>query len=164
MPCSISDILREARGQATVEAALLLPSLLVVLAVLLEPACVLYTRSVMASTAAELCRLLVTRRGDVTDDEVKAFALRRLRAVPECVPFHGGGEGDWAIEASSGAASPKAEVTIRGHVPLLPLFSLVGQAFGVVGEEGLELSVSASEDLRPSWLEGGYGDWVSIWQ
>lgn len=153
----------EERGQSSVEAGLLLPSLLVVFAVLLEPACVLYTRSVMAATASELCRILVTRRGDVTDAQLKAFALRRLAAIPEATPFHGGGEADWTIETTGSEGDAEVAVKIEGHVPLLPLFSLVARSLGVAGDEGLALSVTSTETLRPEWLKGGYDDWVSMW-
>ena len=40
-------------GQMSVEAALLLPVVLTLLALLVQPVCVLYTRTVMASTAGE---------------------------------------------------------------------------------------------------------------
>ncbi len=156
-------LVREERGQSSVEAALLLPSLLIVFAVLLEPTCILYTRAVMAETASELCRILVTRRSDITDAQLLAFARRRLAAVPETAPFHGGGEGDWSVETTGGEGDASVAVTVRGHVPLLPLFSLVGRALGVVGEEGLLLTVTSEERLRPEWLEGGYDDWVSMW-
>ncbi len=154
---------REERGQSSVEAGLLLPSLLVVFAVLMEPVCVLYTRSVMSATASELCRILATRRGDITDEQLQAFARRRLAAVPEAAPFHGGGEEDWTIDTSGAEGDAEVTVTISGHVPLLPLFAFVSRALGVADEEGLALSVSTTEAVRPDWLEGGYDDWVSMW-
>ena len=46
-------------GQTSVEAALLVPVVLTLVALLVQPACVLYTRAVMASTAAELTRDVV---------------------------------------------------------------------------------------------------------
>lgn len=76
-------------GQMSVEAALLLPVALALIALLVQPACVLYTRSVMAATAGELARLSLTRRGG--EDELREFALRRLRAVPDLSIFHEGG-------------------------------------------------------------------------
>ncbi len=154
---------RGQRGQSSVEAGLLLPSLLIVFAVLLEPVCILYTRSVMCATASEICRVLATRRGDITDAQIESFARRRLAAVPETTPFHAGGEGDWTITTSGAEGDAEVAVTIVGHVPLLPLFSFVARALGVAGEEGLELSVTSTETLRPEWLEGGYDDWVSVW-
>ena len=71
--------LRGRSGQASVEAALLVPVVLTLVALLVQPACVLYTRAVMASTAAELTRLAATSRGG--EGDVRAYALRRLAAV-----------------------------------------------------------------------------------
>lgn len=151
------------RGQSTVEAALLLPALLVTLALLVEPACVLYTRQVMEATAAELCRIAATRRGDVGDGAVRAFALRRLGAVPDVAPFHAGGDDDWVVDVVGGEGDQTVAVTISGHVALLPLFGAVAGALGVAGDEGLPLEVRVEERIRPSWLEGSYGDWISMW-
>ena len=39
------------RGQASVESALLLPTILLLLALLMQPACLLYTRCVMEGAA-----------------------------------------------------------------------------------------------------------------
>ena len=60
-------------GQTSVEAALLVPVVLTLVALLVQPACVLYTRAVMASTAAELTRLAATSRGD--EGDVRSYAL-----------------------------------------------------------------------------------------
>ena len=65
----------------SVETALLLPVALTLVALLVQPACVLYTRAVMAATAGELVRLAVTSRG--SDEDLRSFALRRLSAVPD---------------------------------------------------------------------------------
>ena len=51
----------------SVEAAVLLPVLLTLVALLAQPVCVLYTRSVMASAAGELVRLVATTRGSQED-------------------------------------------------------------------------------------------------
>ena len=45
-------LIRDRRGQMSVEAALLVPVLLTVVALLAQPACVLYTRAVMAAKAS----------------------------------------------------------------------------------------------------------------
>ena len=85
-------------GQMSVEAALLLPVVLALVALLAQPTCVLYTRAVMAATAGELARLALTDRGP--GDELRDYALRRLRAVPDLAVFHEGGEGDWEVEVT----------------------------------------------------------------
>ena len=48
-------------GQATVEAAFLIPVLLVALLLLMQPGILLYDRLVMNAAASEACRLLATK-------------------------------------------------------------------------------------------------------
>ena len=48
------------RGQATIEAAVLLPSVMLLFAILLEPACLSYTRTIMRATACETARVAAT--------------------------------------------------------------------------------------------------------
>lgn len=58
-------------AQATVEAAFLLPTFLTLILLALQPVCVLYTRSIMESAAAETARLVVT---SADADAMRAFA------------------------------------------------------------------------------------------
>ena len=131
---------REERAQATVEAAVLLPVFLTLLLLAVQPVCVLYTRAVMESAAAETARLMVTAEGE-TDESIRAFALRRLAAVPDISIFHAGGPLAWDIEMQA-ASSGDGEVNGQGDV---------------------EMSVRAGYDGRPSWLEGDYGTWTQRW-
>lgn len=152
-------LLARSEGQATVEAALLIPALLLTLGLLLEPACLLYTRMVMGQAAAETARLLVTSSD--SPETLRLFCLRRLAAVPELSLFHVGGSDDWDIEFSNDQGT--VSVSIRGHARPLPLLGLL--AGGVLGydEEGVILSVHYEATLRPSWLGGDVHDWASIW-
>ena len=99
-------------GQSTVEAALLIPVTLTVVALLVQPACVLYTRSVMSATAHELARVVSTSRGSA--DEVRAYALRRLAAVPEAPLFHEGGPGRRGARERVGRGAREAASDPRG--------------------------------------------------
>lgn len=158
-----SECARERAAQATVEAALLLPTFLVLLLLALQPVCLLYTRAVMESAAAQTARLMITLEGD--EDAARAFALRRLEAVPDVAIFHAGGPRSWKIRfagvhASGGAVS----VSISGHVRPLPVLGAFARAFGEVNAQGdIALEVEAAYDGRPSWLEGSYGTWISQW-
>ena len=108
------------RGQVSVEAAVLLPVVLTLLAFLAQPACVLYTRTVMAATAGELARLAVTFRGG--EGEARDYALRRLGAVPDLSIFHEGGASDWEVTLDGPDEEGRVEVTLEGDVRPLPLF------------------------------------------
>ena len=149
------------RGQVSVEVAVLLPVVLTLLAFLAQPACVLYTRTVMAATAGELARLAVTFRGG--EGEARDYALRRLGAVPDLSIFHEGGASDWEVTLDGPDEEGRVEVTLEGDVRPLPLFGALVAALGT-GEGGLvELRVTTSGDLRADWLKGGYGDWIEMW-
>lgn len=167
MPCSRMSWGTEGRralgrsGQMSVEAAVLLPTVLVLIALLVQPACVLYTRSVMAATAGELSRLVVTLRA--SQDEVRSYALRRLSAVPEVSVFHEGGPGAWEVSVEGPGEDGRVRVGIEGRVRPLPLLGAIVSALGT-SEGGLvTLRVETSSDLRASWIGGAYEEWIEMW-
>ena len=145
----------------SVEAAVLLPVALVLVALLVQPACVLYTRSVMAATASELVRLAATSRE--VDESLRAFALRRLAAVPDVSVFHEGGPGSWEVEVS-GPDDGVVTASIAGRVRPLPVLGVLASALGRVEGGSVVLEVEVSGRARAGWVEGGYDDWVKIWE
>lgn len=158
--CSSTEAPRGQLGQASVEAALVLPVLMLVLALLLEPVCMGYTLSVMRGCASELARIALT---DVDGDlsECQSFARRRLAAVPEVAPFHVGGEGDWDVRVTREGG--RVDVRIRGHLRPLPLLGVIASSFVASDGQGVVLEAEAHESLRPSWLGGSYGGWQQVW-
>lgn len=148
------------RGQASVEAALLLPTILLLLALLMQPACLLYTRSVMEGAASETARLCATAREGL---DVRPFAVRRLAAVPEVSVFHVGGQDDWEVKAEGPDERGRVTVRIAGHVRPLPLFGGICELLGESDERGIVLRACVTSSSRPDWLEGSYGSWVGIW-
>ena len=146
-------------GQATVEAAFLLPAVLLTMGLLLEPACLLYTRMAMRHAAAETARLLVTSSSEA---DVRTFCLRRLDAVPEIGLFHVGGSDDWEIGLSNDRGT--VTVTICGHAKPLPLLGLVAGSVLGRDEWGVVLRVEHSAELRPGWLGGDERAWSEIWE
>ena len=87
-------------GQASVEAALLFPVILIIIALLVEPVCILYTKTVMDGACAEGLRVATTS----SDTElIESYIKRRLKAVPEIPLFHKGGDEDWNISGSDAA-------------------------------------------------------------
>lgn len=141
---------------------MLLPTVLVVMALLMQPACLLYTKTLMHGAAAETARAALTARGSADLASCREYALRRLAGVPEVSLFHVGGRDDWLVEVEQGEGG-MVSVRISGHVRPLPLFSAVAGALEGRDGVGVVLSVEVSERMRPSWLEGGYGDWTGIW-
>ncbi|WP_051317781.1 TadE family protein [Atopobium sp. oral taxon 810] len=154
---------RASLGQSTIEAAVLIPSVLVLIALLVQPACLLYTQMLMRGAAAETARAVLTARNDSDLSACKDFGLRRLAAVPEVSPFHVGGQGDWHIKTSDGKGG-FVRVSITGHARPLPLFGGLASVFYERDGTGLVLHVDMTERMRPEWLGGAYADWVSVWK
>lgn len=153
----------EERAQATVEAALLLPSFLTVLLLALQPVCLLYTRAVMESAAAETARLMITADGDA-EESVRAFALRRLAAVPDVSMFHAGGPLSWDIDLVPADAKGIVTVSIEGAVTPLPVLGAFAQMLGSTDARGnVLLAVEVSYGGRPEWMEGDYEAWTEHW-
>ena len=156
----------ETDGQATVEAALTLPVLLMCMALLVQPACVLYTRAVMHAAAAEACRLIATppSSASVADQAYCAYVLRRLAAVPDVSVFHLGGEEGWDITLERSASGHEACVTIQTSVQPLPFLGAATPLFGQGdGSGNVVMRVEVKTTIRPDWLEGNYATWSWIW-
>lgn len=145
----------------SVEAAVLIPVVLTLVALLAQPVCLLLTRSVMSATAGELLRLAATSR--LSDEEVRAYALRRLAAVPDVALFHAGGPEAWEVEVEGPDDAGMVSVAVEGRVRPLPLFGAVVGALGTVEGGEVVVRVEMSEDVRASWVEGDYADWVGMW-
>lgn len=129
------------------------------LALLLQPVCLAYTRMVMSHAAAEAARVVCTTPNLRT---ASALALRRLEAVPEVSLFHVGGERDWQVEVRR--EDGVAYVSIRGHAAPLPLFGAVATLVCKRDVRGLVLEAEVTEHVRPSWLEGDYESWMREWK
>lgn len=152
-------------GQATVEAAFLLPMLFFLMALLLQPALLLYDRCVMAAAASETSRLAATTI--CGDESLEQFAKRRLAAVPQVEIFHSRSCG-WTCAIEANADSGESTVVIEGHAKALPLLGLVAKLSGMTAGDGcLSLRAQTSCALMPDWARktsGGPADWISRWQ
>ena len=154
----------EESGQSTIEAALLLPATMFVLAIILEPACFLYTKAVMQEAAASGARALATSGRYASLDSCREYVMRRLKAVPDVSIFHVGGNRGWEVSVEGGEGSATSVVEVTGHVKPLPLFGVAMAALGQTDDQGVILRVRLEEEMSPSWLDGGYEDWVGIWE
>ena len=160
-PCI--ETVRECSAQATVEAALLLPSFLILLLLMIQPVCLLYTRAVMESAASSAARIMTTSGGDA-DEACRAFVLRRLQAVPNVSIFHEGGSLSWDIEFGHADDGGASRVKIRGTAKPLPILGAFVGAFAAGDAQGnVAIEVEVSYASRPEWLEGDYESWISSW-
>lgn len=156
------------RGQTTVEAAFALPVVFLLVLLLIQPGIVLYDRMVMASAAAEGCRLLATSEGD--SSVVDAFVRRRLGAIPEQDSFHVHSSGcTWEVRCEGGGAADRSKVTVRGEVRPLPLIDFGATLLGLVNDRGnLVVEVSVEAPTRSRWSQESLGgaspnDKVGAW-
>ena len=149
-------------GQSSVEAAVLLPTLMLLMGILMQPAFLLYTRMVMRSAAGECARVLLTASKD-DEDACRRFALRRLEAVPNVSPFHVGGRDGWEVTFDYAEDASSVSVDIVGRLRPLPLLGIAASAMGEREGDLLVVRTHVTERLRPAWFGGGYGSWQQMW-
>ena len=162
---------REASGQASVEAAFLIPLLLLTLLLLIQPAILLYTYLVMQSAAAEACRIVSTETLlEQNADAVERYTMRRLAAVPQQDNFHVHEPAcSWDITYQGNDTTATVSVQITNQVRPLPLFDFGFAALGLLNEQGdLQLSVSHQLRTKSEWVmnnEWGIDPqrWVERW-
>lgn len=154
------------RGQATVEAAFLLPVFLMVLGLMVQPALMLYTRCVMYAAAAEGCRMLETKTVD--DAAAKAFIVRRLKMVPNADAFHMGATSGWQIEMTGGGGIGDVSVKIVNKMRPLPLLGIAAGLYADRQQDGsLRQEVSVDGRLWPQWAQAagtGPGSLAGAWK
>ena len=149
---------RTDRGQGTVEAALLIPVLFIVLLMLLQPGIILYDRVVMNYAAAEGCRLLATSTAGapMTHDRCENLVKRHLGAIPQQDLFHLHADGcSYEVELSGDEESAVVAVRITNSVKLLPLFDTGARLVGASSDGTLRISVQRSARTKPAWLGTG---------
>lgn len=142
-------------GQATLEAAYLIPVIFLMLLLLIQPCILLYDLIVMEAAASEGCRLLATRTDVLgsSEEACEAYVKRKLGAIPPQDQFHIHSSGcTWEIELSGGDTSEYVEVTIKNKARLLPLFDAGGVLLGLSDESGaFPLEVTVRTQTQPSW-------------
>lgn len=140
--------------------------MLLLVALLVQPAAMLYTRCVMQHAAAEACRLMsTTAEGDgLMSDARRDYVLRRLAAVPDLPLFHIGGQEGWEVEMSGSTSSHQASASITGRLRPLPVAGLLMALAGAAQEDGtVVMTVQVQTQTRPGWVEGGYDEWRAGW-
>ena len=169
---TISRRLQDDSGQATVEAAFVIPVLFILMLLLLQPGIVLYDRLVMGNAAAEACRLLATSTDSYGSAAAscEAFVRHRLAAVPphDCFHVHHG-NCSWEIELNGNESSGVVSVRIGNQLRPLPLFDTASKLLGLTNASGnLEIEEVVTMPTQPAWAastEQGLSpkDWVGLW-
>ena len=144
--------------QASVEAAFLVPVLMVLCALLVQPVILMYTKQVMEGACGDGVRLYA---GGASEADTRAFMERRLKAVPDLDVFHVGGREGWAIACRRDENQVFIKVT--GHVRLIPVVGIPAGLFYVTDSQGVRLEAERRADMYPPWVEGNYEQWLQVW-
>lgn len=158
-------------GQAVLEGAFLIPVILLLLLLLVQPAILLYDRTVMNGAAAEGCRLLSTKSSSYGNEAAyENYVLRKLGAIPQQENFHVHQSGcSYEVVLEGDEATQTVKVCIENQVRPLPFFDWGARVLGVVNSEGNfvvktecelpaknEWVASSEHGLDPkSWVEEG---------
>ena len=161
-------LIRNRGGQGSVEAAIVIPVLFLLMLLLLQPGIVLYDRLVMRNAAAEGCRVLAT--SDAASDAHEAFVRHRLASVPQHDCFHvHHGSCSWRIEFTGNQASEAVTVRISNELRPLPLFDATSKLLGMTNSDGnLVIGESVTMLTQPQWVPTSPSgvdpvDWVGAW-
>ena len=165
-------LLRGQKGQGTVEAAVVIPVLFLLVLMLIQPGIILYDHVVMGNAAAEACRLIATKTDALgsMDASCEAFVRHRLAAVPphDCFHVHQG-NCSWEIELNGNETSGVVSVRIGNQLRPLPLFDTASKLLGLTNASGnLEIEEVVTMPTQPAWAaatEQGLSpkDWVGSW-
>lgn len=147
---------RAGSGQATVEGAFLIPVILLLLMLLIQPGIILYDRMVMGAAAAEGCRLLATKTSALegVDEACDLLIRRRLGAVPQQENFHVHEAGcSWVIELTGDEGSSRVGVSVETQIKPLPLFDFGASALGLTNGAGNFVQrVEVTQPVRGTWV------------
>lgn len=145
---------RDARGQSTVEAAVALPVVFLLVLLLVQPGIVLYDRMVMAGWRRPRAAGF-WRRATAMPRPGEEYVRRRLGAIPPLDVFHvhdSAAHGE--VRCEGGGAADVARVTVRTEVRPLPLLDGGATLLGMVNERGnLVVEVTATAPTRASWAQ-----------
>ncbi len=165
-------LLRGQKGQGTVEAAVVIPVLFLLVLMLIQPGIMLYDHVVMGNAAAEACRLIATKTDALgsMDASCEAFVRHRLAAIPQQDCFHvHEGRCSYDISFDGGESSENVTVRIRNELRPLPLFDAGAKLLGMTNSSGnLVIEKSATMSTQPSWVAGSVeglvpDSWVGAW-
>ena len=143
-------------GQASVEAAYLIPILFVLVLLLIQPTILLYNQMVMQAAASEGCRMLMTNTvvAESTEEKCESYIIRRLGAIPPQENFHiHEKECSWEIELVGSEMSEQVEVVIKNRVKLLPLFDMAGTLLNLYdASDSYRQEVRVTMPTQPDWV------------
>ena len=157
-------------AQATVEAAIMIPVIFLLILLLIEPGIILYDLTIMNSAASETCRVLATSSDEDKSKICEPFARRRLQAIPQQDNFHKHiGGCSYEISFEGNQSSDYVSVSIVNQVRPLPLIGFLSSITGLLNDNNcFEISAVSRQRVKPAWVKnspaGSNPDyWVGSW-
>ena len=161
---------RNTFAQATVEAAIMIPVIFLLLLLLIQPGIFLYDLCVMNQAASETCRVLLTASDAEKSKICEPFARRRLSSIPQQDNFHMHSDGcSYEINFEGSESSEEVCVYIKNQFKPLPLIGFLSNIFGLLNSDNcFQIEVKASQLAHPSWTNNSPqgidpNDWVGKW-
>ena len=138
-------------GQSTIEAAVMIPLLFLLMLLLIQPGIILYDLCVMNYAASETCRVLSTSNDEGISKICEPYAKRRLSAIPQQDNFHlHSGGCSYEIEFNGNQNSQTVNVVIKNQLKPLPIIGFISSIFGMLNENQCFLiQAESSQDLKP---------------
>lgn len=167
-----AELGKKEQGQATIEAAVMLPVFFLVLLLMLQPGILLYDRLVMEGAASEACRLLATKTDAFgqMDDGCQVFVRRRLGAIPPLPIFHVHEPAcSWDISLIGSERESEVDIRIAHEVRPLPLFDAGARVMGLTNDRGnYEIVVERCLPAYAPWVIEAAdalepNSWVGAW-
>lgn len=159
--------IQERHGQTTVEAAYLIPVLLLLLLMVAQPMIILYNRMVMENAAAEGCRLMATAtaQGAYSQQKYEGYIKRRLASIPPVDIFHVHSGGcAWEITMEDDEDSEEVSVRIVNRLKPLPLVGWAADLLGATDKDhDIVQEVEVTLPTQPGWISGSGGNDPEGW-
>ncbi len=143
-------------AQAAVECAFLIPVVLLLFMLLIQPSILLYNYMVMKGAASEGCRLLATRAETSASQNVYEGSIcRHLGAVPQQENFHVHQTGcSWIISLEGNEYDSQVKVTIENQVKPLPFFDFAAGVLGLTNGAGnFVQKVEVQREIKAPWVQ-----------
>lgn len=146
------DKFKNINAQATVEAAMMIPVIFLLILILVQPGIVFYDLVIMKSATAETCRVLATANDVEKNSLCEQFIRRRLGAIPQQDNFHVHSSGcSYEFNFEGSASSREVTVSAVNKIKVLPLINFFMEGLGMLdSDKCYSIKVSCTRQTQPS--------------
>lgn len=123
IPRNCISIMRNERGQALVEAPVIIVTLCLLALIMFQPIVTLYTKMVLGAAAASLCRTVATEDSGASDRLLQTYAEGKIAGLPRGAAFQV--PGSLRLEITGDACAEQVSVRLSLKQKTLPLLGLL---------------------------------------